>query len=151
MPEKDTDRGYGLNAPPPSNSKNVLNSDVEIKGDIKFSGEMACDAKVDGEIQTDGNLSLGESAVIHGNINAQSVVARGKINGNINAKERIEIKARTELFGDIRAAKLVIEEGVTFVGKAEVNPNKVTPSTAPPRPGEGPKPPEPGQAKGGGR
>lgn len=147
MPEKDTDRGYGINTP--SNSKNILNSDVEIKGNIKFSGEMACDAKVEGEIQTDGNLNLGDSAVINGNINAQSVVARGKINGNINAKEKIEVKARTELFGDIRAAKLVIEEGVTFVGKAEINPNKITPTAAPPRPGESPKPAEP--LKGGGR
>ena len=42
---------------------------------------------------------------------------RGKINGNISAKEKIEIKTKTELFGDIRAAKLVVEEGVTFVGK----------------------------------
>ena len=47
--------------------------------------------------------------------------------GNVVAKEKIDIKAKTELFGDIRTAKLVIEEGVTFVGKSEVNPNKVSP------------------------
>ena len=124
-------------------SKNVLNADVEIKGNLKFSGELTFDGKVDGEIQTDGVLNLGDSAVVNGNINAQSVVVRGKINGNINAKEKIEIKAKTELFGDIRATKLVIEEGVTFVGKTEVNPNKVSPTTAPSRPGEAPKTPEP--------
>lgn len=62
---------------------------------------------------------------------------RGKINGNVTAREKIEIKAKTELFGDIRAPKLVIEEGVTFVGKSEVNPNKVAPTAAPtPRGGE---------------
>jgi cytoskeletal protein CcmA (bactofilin family) len=47
------------------------------------------------------------------------------------------------LFGDIRATKLVIEEGVTFVGKTEVNPNKVAPTPPLPRPGEAPKIPEP--------
>ena len=124
-----------------SASKNVLSSDVEIKGSIKFSGELTFDGKIEGEIQTDGLLTLGDSAVVNGNINAQSVIVRGKITGNIHAKEKIEIKAKTELFGDIRATKLTVEEGVTFVGKTEVNPNKVAP-TAPARPAELPKPPE---------
>jgi len=123
-----------------ANTKNVLNSDVEIKGNIKFSGELTFDGKLDGEIHTDGTLNLGDGAVINGNISAQSVVVRGKVNGNINAKEKIDIKSKAELFGDIRATKLVIEEGVTYVGKTEVNPNKVTP--LPVRQTEAPKVPE---------
>jgi cytoskeletal protein CcmA (bactofilin family) len=120
-------------------TRNALNSDVEIKGNLKFSGELTFDGKLDGEIHTDGTLTLGDSAVINGNIGAQSVVVRGKVNGNINAKEKIEIKSKAELFGDIRATKLVIEEGVTFVGKTEVNPNKVQPTPPPARPAETPK------------
>ena len=127
-------------------SKNVLGSDVEIKGNIKFSGELTFDGKLDGEVHTDGVLNLGDSAVINGNINAQSVVVRGKVNGNITAKEKIEIKAKAELFGDIRAVKLSVEEGVTFVGKTEVNPNKVSPVPPLPRTGEAPKTPEPAKA-----
>src|SRR6202000_266915 len=121
-------------------SKNVLASEVEIKGNLKFSGELTFDGKIDGEIQTDGVLNLGDSAVVNGNINAQTVVVRGKVNGNISAKEKIDIKTKTELFGDIRASKLSVEEGVTFVGKTEVNPNKVTPTPAP-RPNEPAKAP----------
>src|SRR5436190_1571695 len=113
-----------------NSSKNVLGSDVEIKGNLKFSGELTFEGKLDGEIQTDGTLHLGDTAVVNGNINAQNVIVRGKINGNIAAKEKIEIKSKTELFGDIRASKLAIEEGVTFVGKTEVNPNKVAPTAA---------------------
>jgi len=127
-------------------SKNVLNSDVEIKGNIKFSGELSLDGKLEGEIHTDGVLQLGDGAVVNGNINAQSVVIRGKVHGNINAKEKIEIKSKAELFGDIRASKLVIEEGVTYVGKTEVNPNKVAPTAPPPRSPETPKTPEPARA-----
>ncbi len=123
-------------------SKNILNSDVEIKGNLRFSGELTFDGKLDGEVHTEGVLALGDSAVINGNINAQSVVVRGKVNGNVNAKEKIEIKSRAELFGDIRATKLVIEEGVTYVGKTEVNPNKVTPAVPPARTAETPKTPE---------
>ena len=127
-------------------SKNVLNSDVEIKGNIKFSGELSLDGKLEGEIHTDGTLQLGDNATINGNINAQSVVVRGKVHGNISVREKIEIKSKAELFGDIRASKLVIEEGVTYVGKTEVNPNKVSPTAPPVRPAETPKNAEPARA-----
>ncbi len=130
------------NPTPNGASRNILNSDVEIKGTLKFSGELTFEGKLEGEVQTEGVLNVGETAVINGNINAQTVVLRGKVNGNIVAKEKIDLKAKAELFGDIRAAKLVIEEGVTFVGKTEVNPNKVTPSAPATRGHEPAKPSE---------
>jgi hypothetical protein len=52
------------------------------------------------------------------------------------------------LFGDIRSARLAVEEGVTFVGKTEVNPNKVSPTAPPPRTSEAPKMPEPAKMVG---
>ncbi|HEV7924727.1 MAG TPA: polymer-forming cytoskeletal protein [Verrucomicrobiae bacterium] len=121
-----------------NDSKNVLNSDVELKGTLRFTGEMTFDGKLEGDIQSEGTLNLGDNAVIKGNIAANSVLVRGKVNGNVTAKEKIDIKTKTELFGDIRAARLVMEEGVTFVGQTEVNPNKVSPIA--PRPGEPAKP-----------
>src|SRR5437868_236416 len=119
-------------------SKNVLNSDVDIKGTLKFSGDLTFDGKLEGDINSEGTLTLGENAVVKGTIDVGSVVVRGKITGNVIAKDKVDLKARTELFGDVRAAKLLMEEGVTFVGKTEVNPNKVSP-TAPPNRGEAPK------------
>lgn len=117
-------------------SKNVLNSDVELKGTLKFAGELTFDGKLDGDINSEGTLNLGDNAVIKGTLDVGSVIVRGKITGNIIAKEKIDIKAKTELFGDVRSAKLVIEEGVTFVGKSEVNPNKVSPTAPPARGGD---------------
>jgi cytoskeletal protein CcmA (bactofilin family) len=134
--------------PPNPNSKNILNSDVEVKGTLKFSGELTFDGKVDGDINSEGVLTLGENAVVKGTIDVGSVVVRGKITGNIIAKDKIELKAKTELFGDVRAAKLVIEEGVTFVGKTEVNPNKVSPTVPPTRGPEAAKAPVSGKGPG---
>src|SRR5437867_6177807 len=129
-----------MNTPAANASKNILNSDVELKGTVKFVGELTFDGKLDGDIQSDGSLNLGDNSVINGNVNVNNVVVRGKINGNITAREKVDIKMKTELFGDVRAAKLVIEEGVTFVGKTEVNPNKVAPTpAAAARPGESSK------------
>jgi len=123
-----------------NDTKNIPNSDVEVKGTLKFSGELTFDGKLEGDVQSEGALHLGDNAVVKGNINVNSVVVRGKINGNITAREKIDIKSKTELFGDIRAARLVMEEGVTFVGATEVNPNKASPTPVPPqRAGEAPK------------
>jgi cytoskeletal protein CcmA (bactofilin family) len=116
-----------MSTTPSVNSKNFLSSDVDIKGTLRFNGELTFDGKLEGDITSEGILNLGDNAVVKGNLNGNSVVLRGKINGNVSAADRIEIKAKTELFGDIRSTKLVIEEGVTFVGKIEVNPNKVAP------------------------
>jgi cytoskeletal protein CcmA (bactofilin family) len=121
-----------------NDSKNTLNSDVELKGTIRFAGELTFDGKLEGDIHSDGTLHLGDNASIKGNIAANSVIVRGRIHGNITAKEKIDIKTKTELFGDVRAARLVMEEGVTFVGQTEVNPNKVSPT--PPPAGEPAKP-----------
>ncbi|PYJ06580.1 MAG: polymer-forming cytoskeletal protein [Verrucomicrobia bacterium] len=114
-----------------SDSRNVLSADVEFKGTIRFSQELSFDGKLDGDIQSEGNLDLGENAVVKGTINVKSVVMRGKINATVTAKDKVDIKSKAELFGDIRAAKLVIEEGATFVGQSEINPGKIA-ATPPP-------------------
>jgi cytoskeletal protein CcmA (bactofilin family) len=126
-----------MSTSPNNDSKNVLNSDVELKGTLRFTGELTFDGKLEGDIQSEGTLQLGDNAVVKGNITANSVVVRGKVNGNVTAKEKIDIKSKTELFGDIRSARLVMEDGVTFVGQTEVNPNRLAPTAPPqPRPGE---------------
>src|SRR2546423_9686164 len=88
-----------------SNSKNVLNSDVDIKGTLKFSGELTFDGKLDGDINSEGTLNLGDNALIKGNINVNAVIVRGKVTGNVTARENIDIKAKTERFGDIKRSE----------------------------------------------
>lgn len=134
--------------PMPGQSKNVLNADVEIKGTVKLAGELVFDGKLEGDLQTEAHLALGETAVVNGNLQAATMVARGKINGNITIKDKLEVKTKTEIVGDIRAARLVVEEGVVFVGKAEINPNKLPPTAAPVRSLEPPRPAEPAKPAG---
>lgn len=108
-----------------SNIKNILSSDVEIKGSIKFANDLIIDGKVEGEIVSPGVLIVGENAEVRGEIKTKSVTVHGKVHGNITVEERCELKGRAQLIGDLKAARLVIEEGATFVGKSEVTPNRV--------------------------
>jgi len=113
--------------------KDVLSSDVEIKGSIKFQKELLIDGKVEGEIHSDGVLTIGENADIRGEIKTKSITVYGKVQGNITVGERCELKSRCTLQGDLKATRLVIEEGATFIGKSEVTSgaSKMNSSTAP--------------------
>jgi cytoskeletal protein CcmA (bactofilin family) len=75
---------------------------------------------VEGEINSDGVLTIGENADIRGEIKTKSITVYGKVQGNITVGERCELKSRCTLQGDLKAARLVIEEGATFIGKSEV-------------------------------
>jgi cytoskeletal protein CcmA (bactofilin family) len=101
--------------------KDVLSSDVEIKGSIKFQKELLIDGKVEGEINSEGVLTIGENADIRGEIKTKSITVFGKVQGNITVSERCELKSKCTLQGDLKASRLIIEEGATFIGKSEVS------------------------------
>jgi cytoskeletal protein CcmA (bactofilin family) len=110
---------------PAGPSRNVLSSDVEIKGTVKFTNDLVVDGRIEGEIQSEGNLTVGENARLKAEIKTGTVVVYGKVHGNIVASERVELKATAEVVGDIKAKTLSIEPGAIFVGKSNVG----TPST----------------------
>jgi len=111
-------------------TKNLLCSDVEIEGSLKFSEELYFDGKIQGEISSGGNLTVGENASISGEINTRSVTIYGRVEGNVTVAERCELKANSELVGDLKAARLMIEEGASFVGKSEVSSMSMAPSSS---------------------
>ncbi len=101
-------------------SKNVLSSDVEIKGSIKFSHDLIIDGRIEGEVSSDGALTVGENALIKGEIKTRAVTLFGKVEGNITVVERCELKSNAVLVGDVTAGTLAIEEGATFLGRSQV-------------------------------
>ncbi len=100
---------------------NTLSSDVEITGTIKFRTDLFVDGKVNGEIHSPGHLALGEHAEIHGGIQTRSIQVRGNVQANVTVEERCELKTGSTLTGDLKAARLMIEDGATFIGRSEVN------------------------------
>jgi cytoskeletal protein CcmA (bactofilin family) len=104
--------------------KCTLSSGVKVKGSITFQKELVMDGTVQGKINSHGVLTIGENADIRGEIKVKSVTVYGKVHGNITA-ERCELKSKSTLEGDLRAASLIIEEGATFMGSSQntlVNP-----------------------------
>jgi cytoskeletal protein CcmA (bactofilin family) len=106
-------------------NKNNLSKDVEIKGSLKFENEFVFDGHLQGKISSvDGILTVGENADVGGEVQSKIVIVKGKVHGNIRVQERCELHSHSQLIGDLKAARLVIEEGATFVGMSEVTPDK---------------------------
>ena len=103
-----------------STQRCILSSDVEIEGSITFQKELLIDGKVQGQINSDGVLTIGKNADIHGDIKAKSIIIFGKVHGNIAAAERCELRSKCILQGDLKAARLLKEEEATFIGQSEV-------------------------------
>lgn len=100
--------------------KTVIAEDVEISGSIKCTGGIRLGGKVNGDVTTAGDVLVEKTSAVKGNMAGNSIVVMGLIKGNITAKERIELKGNAKVAGDVKAKRLVVEEGVTLVGKMEI-------------------------------
>jgi cytoskeletal protein CcmA (bactofilin family) len=87
-----------------------------VSGQLSFQGPARIDGIVDGEIQCQATLTIGEGAEVRAKISGQVVVIRGKVEGNVTAKEKVELLASARLIGNVKAPRLVITEGVVFDG-----------------------------------
>lgn len=103
-------------------NKSIIAPDVEITGTIKSNSSIRIEGKLEGELSCAADISIGKSASIKGNLVASSVVIEGTIHGNITVKDKIEMKSTAKVHGDIVAKRLSVEDGVTFIGRSEVNP-----------------------------
>jgi cytoskeletal protein CcmA (bactofilin family) len=111
-------------------SKTVIAEDIEITGSIKCANNIQFDGKLNGDMSCSGTAVIGQGATIRGNISVDSVTVLGQVNGNLVAKDRIELKSAARVNGDIKARRLTVEDGVTFIGKSEVNPASAAPASA---------------------
>jgi cytoskeletal protein CcmA (bactofilin family) len=93
---------------------------VEFKGTITYDGTVRIDGQLEGEIHTEGVLLVGEEAVITAKVKAGTVISRGKITGDIVAKESVKLESPAELSGSVKSPKLSIEDGVLFNGTCEM-------------------------------
>ena len=103
-----------------------LTSDADVKGTIKFGQAMRIDGNFDGELIADnGELIVGKTGNVKATVKVKSAIIEGRVDGNIKASDKVEFKQKAQLMGDLQAKALVIEEGVVFVGKCNVNPEGV--------------------------
>ena len=88
-----------------------------FKGDVDTKGTLRIDGNLEGKVNADWVI-LGEKAVVKGDIFAKGIVVGGKVEGNLHAKEIVEIKPKGKVSGDVSTTKFTIFEGGLFDGRS---------------------------------
>lgn len=101
-----------------NNTDTIIGINVTLKGNINNKGSIQVNGNVEGEVRSDENILIGETAKIKGPVIAKKVEISGEIKGLIEASEKLEINSSGRVYGDISAKSLIIKEGAIFVGKS---------------------------------
>ena len=99
----------------------LLGRGVRFEGKLTFAGTVRIDASFVGTIVTDDVLVVGEAARIDANITCGTIVVHGEVNGNVQAKTGVEIRASAKVRGDLETPSLVVEKGALFQGASRMD------------------------------
>ncbi|GAC1509170.1 MAG: hypothetical protein NVS1B3_10960 [Candidatus Dormibacteraceae bacterium] len=98
--------------------RDSLHGRLEIQGDLKIQGH------VEGELKASGDVTIDSTAAIQASIEGANVQVRGQVTGNVTAKKRLTLGGSGHLNGDVKVARLTVEDGATLNGNVTMSPEK---------------------------
>lgn len=125
-----------------NNEQATIGKGLYVKGEITGSESLFIDGKIEGSINLPGNrVTVGRNGQVTANVTAREVVILGKIRGNVNASDRVDIRAEGSLAGDVAAARISIEDGAYFKGGIDIRkPDSPKPAAAAAASSQAPEP-----------
>ena len=105
----------------PSGEQATIGKSLIVKGEVSGSESLYIDGKVEGAINLPGNrVTIGRNGQVAANILAREIVVLGKVRGNCQASDRVDIRSEGSLTGDVIAARISIEDGAFFKGGIDI-------------------------------
>lgn len=104
----------------PHATTSLIAHETHIAGDIRFSGGLCLDGKIDGRIsatESDAVLTLGDRGVVRGDIDGATVIIHGKVHGDIRASKRVELAASARITGNVHYVSIVVVAGAQVNGR----------------------------------
>jgi len=103
----------------------VIGTDIHIKGEMTFQKTVRLTGTFEGTIHGQGELQVSKGAACKADVNAAAVTVDGVLEGNLVAKEKVQLNGTGVVRGDIIAGKMVMTEGASFFGQCSVGPEAV--------------------------
>jgi cytoskeletal protein CcmA (bactofilin family) len=101
-------------------SASIVSRNIVVEGEIQGSENLTVEGRVKGLVKIDGDILVGETGVVEADMEAGSVVIRGKVTGDVTVQHILEVHPGGELYGSIRARLIHIKEGAVFEGRAQM-------------------------------
>ncbi len=121
MPSDPTPVAAPRNAVLNNQEQATIGKSLVVKGEVTGSESLYIDGRVEGAINLPGNrVTIGRNGQVQANINAREVVVLGKVKGNINASDRVDIRNEGSLTGDVVCQRISIEDGAYFKGGIDI-------------------------------
>ncbi len=98
----------------------TIGENVTMKGTLVFQRLLRVDGNFEGELQSQGKLIVGPQGCIKAHIHLEEAFISGKVEGNITVKNRLVLRGRAEITGNITCATLSVDEGVLINGHVQV-------------------------------
>lgn len=100
----------------------LISKGVEICGDVTFAERLHVDGKIIGKLSSEkGVLVIGETGQIEAEVNVGTCLIHGQLNGDLIARERVEIYRTGRVYGDVATPVLLVEEGAVFNGAVKMS------------------------------
>lgn len=104
----------------------LIGENIKIIGKIEGKGNLRVDGFIEGDVSYDGNIVVGETGKVYGNIKAGDISLAGTIHGNVDSKTKLVILPTGTLIGDIEVPSFIVHENARFDGNCKMLNNKVT-------------------------
>lgn len=101
----------------------IIGKNTLFKGNISGTGTIRIDGQFEGEINTKGNILIGETSKVTAQIKAMNATIAGTIYGNIDISEKLDLLSTAKIYGDLKVGVLSISEGAVFKGACEMRDN----------------------------
>ena len=99
----------------------LIGTSIVIKGDLSCGEDLYIDGQVEGTIDPKGNrLTIGPHGRVKASVNASAVVVQGKLEGSIQASDRVDLKKSAVVTGDIATQRISIDDGAYFKGRVNI-------------------------------
>ena len=122
----------------------TIGKSVVVRGELSGSEDLYVDGSVEGSISLKGqSLTIGPNGQVRANLEARNVIVHGKVDGNINASDRVDLRKSASLTGDISTARVAIEDGAYFKGTIDIQKAEPVAAKVEPKPQAVVTPPAP--------
>ena len=116
----------------PGNENSIIGAGASVVGHCKMDGSVGIEGSVEGSLESEKTVTVGEDGVVVGDVVAGDALIAGRVRGSLKIASRLELRAPSDVGGDIDCRRLLIEEGATLNATIRVGSQRSQPSSSPP-------------------